>query len=65
MRQALMLCAIVAAAAVATAVALGADNPSGFTTPHGAMLTGVATGSTVRPIITVGDTIPSGIDSKR
>ena len=60
MRKTLMLGAVVAVAAVATAVALGADNPSGFTTTHRAMLTGVATGSTVEPIITVGDTMPGG-----
>jgi len=60
MRNTLMLGVVVAAAAVATAVALGADNPSGFTTTHRAMLTGVATGSTVEPIITVGDTMPGG-----
>jgi hypothetical protein len=51
--------AVVIAAAV-TAVALAADNQSGFTTSQPSMLTPVAAGVTVRPIMTVGDTLKSG-----
>ena len=60
MKKALMLAAVVAIAATATAVALAANDKNGFKTEHPSMLTGVATGSTAEPIITVGDTLPGG-----
>jgi hypothetical protein len=43
-----------------TAGALAGANDSGFKTSQPAMLTGVAQGSTVTPIISVGDTLPGG-----
>ena len=50
---------LVSALAIASG-ALAGDNDSGFKTSHPSMLTGVASGSTVTPIITVGDTLPGG-----
>jgi Bacterial protein of unknown function (DUF839) len=44
--------------AAAAAAAIAGDNQSGFKTSSPAMLTGVATGSSVEAIITVGDTLP-------
>jgi hypothetical protein len=53
----------VAAAAAALAViasAAAGDNNEGFKTEQRSMLTPVAPGSTVTPLITVGDTLPGG-----
>ncbi|HEX2304477.1 MAG TPA: hypothetical protein VHH57_12690, partial [Gaiella sp.] len=47
-------------AAALAAVALGADNESGFETSQASMLTPVAAGVQIQPIITVGDTLNSG-----
>jgi Bacterial protein of unknown function (DUF839) len=60
MKRMLTLGAAVAVAAALAAVALAGDNTSGFKTSHSSMLTGVAPGSTVTQIITVGDTMPGG-----
>jgi hypothetical protein len=59
MRRALLTVAVVGAALVAIASA-SADGRGFFKTEQPPMLTGVAPGSTVMPIITVGDTLPSG-----
>jgi hypothetical protein len=59
-RRALALLALAAAAAAVTAVAVAGDNESGFHTTTPAMLTGVKAGVMVKPIITVGDTLPGG-----
>jgi hypothetical protein len=45
------------AVAVATGTAGAGDNESGFKTSQAAMLTPVAAGATVTPVITVGDTV--------
>jgi hypothetical protein len=58
MKRIVTLGVAVAVAAALTAVAVAGDNDSGFKTKQAAMLTGVAPGSTVTPIITVGDTMP-------
>ena len=39
---------------------IGANGRDGFVTPQPAMLTGVASGVTVRPLLTVGETLPDG-----
>jgi hypothetical protein len=49
-----------ACAAALQPVALAKPNPSGFRTPHPAMLTAVMPGVTVTPLLTVGDVLPSG-----
>jgi len=59
MRRAILLGAIAVCAATGAAVGLAADK-NGFTTAHPSMLTGVAPGSTVKPIITVDDTLGGG-----
>jgi hypothetical protein len=51
---------VAAAVAVAAAAALAGDNTSGFQTARPAMLTPVAAGVEVQPIMTVGDTLHSG-----
>jgi hypothetical protein len=51
---------VAAAVAVAAAAALAGDNTSGFQTARPAMLTPVAAGVEVQPIMTVGDTLNSG-----
>ena len=56
-RSALLIVALVTTAVATTGAA--ADNKSGFTTTQGAMLTGVA-GTTVAPIITVGERLAGG-----
>jgi hypothetical protein len=60
MKRIVTLGVAVAVAAALTAVAVAGDNDSGFKTKQSAMLTGVAPGSTVTPIITVGDSMPGG-----
>ena len=52
------VCAV--AAAALTAAALAGDTGAGFTTSQGSMLRAVAPGSTTKPIITVGETLPGG-----
>ena len=44
----------------ATATVASADDEDGFKTSQGAMLTAVKPGTTVEPIITVGETLPGG-----
>ena len=56
---------LVALVVTATAIAMGRASPSagaqpGFLTSEEAMLTPLALGSSVKPIISVGDTLPSG-----
>jgi len=60
MKRMIVLAAIVAGAAITTAVALAEDNGSGFKTTQASMLTPVAAGVQVAPIMTVGDTLKSG-----
>ena len=48
------------AAAALTAGALAGDNDSGFKTAQPSMVAPVMSGVDVTPIITVGDTLPSG-----
>ncbi|MGH3135276.1 MAG: hypothetical protein ACRDPV_02130 [Gaiellaceae bacterium] len=55
-----LLAGIVAVSAFATAAAFAGDNPSGFKTSQGSMLTGVMSGVEITPLLTVGDVIPSG-----
>ena len=59
-RGALALLTLAAATAVGAAAAVAGDNDAGFHTSTPAMLTGVKAGVTVKPIITVGDTLPGG-----
>ncbi len=62
-RRGLTLLALAAAGAVLTAGALAGDNhhkSDGFKTAKPSMLTPVAPGSTVTPLITVGDTLAGG-----
>ena len=59
MRRIIALCAASLAAAALTATAF-AENDSGFQTTQAAMLTAVASGVEVQPLITVGDTLNSG-----
>ena len=74
MRNRLIVAAAFAAAvAVVAALPAGADNDSGFHTSVPAMLTPLAPGSSVKPIISVGDSvrgyrfeaIPDGISFTR
>ncbi len=59
-RRALTVGALAATAAVLTAGAIAGDKDSGFKTAQPSMITPVALGSTVTPLITVGDTLASG-----
>ena len=59
-RGLLVASGLVAVTLAAVSAALAGDNTSGFRTSHASMLTGVAPGSSVTPIITVGDTLPGG-----
>ena len=60
MKRIVALCVVSVAGAALTAAALAGDNDSGFRTTHPAMLTAVASGVQVQPLITVGDTLNSG-----
>jgi hypothetical protein len=60
MRKVLWGAAVGAAALAVIASATAGDKDDGFKTAHGSMLTAVAPGATVTPLITVGDTLPSG-----
>jgi hypothetical protein len=57
MKGALAVLVLLLAVAVATGTAGAGDNDSGFKTSQAAMLTPLAPGSSVAPIITVGDTV--------
>ena len=69
----LLIAAAAAAAALAVTTAATADHDSGFHTSKPAMLTALAPGASVQPIITVGDTlggyrfesIPDGISLRK
>jgi hypothetical protein len=58
----LLIAGVVAVAAIASATALAGSsaNDSGFKTKQGSMLTPVMAGVNVTPLLTVGDTLPSG-----
>src|SRR5215218_2936528 len=58
----ILACTALAAAVTVsgTATALAGDNASGFTTERPSMLTAVKPGTTVKPLLTVGDQLPSG-----
>jgi hypothetical protein len=60
MRKALWGAAVAAAALAAIASATAGDKDGGFLTPQASMLTPVAVGATVTPLITVGETLPGG-----
>ena len=59
-RRALTVFALVATAAVFTAGAIAGDKNDGFTTSAPSLLTAVKAGVEVKPIISVGDTLPGG-----
>jgi hypothetical protein len=61
-RRSIPACAALAVAITAsgTAAALAGDNSSGFKTGQPSMLTPVMQGVTTTPLLTVGDTLPSG-----
>ena len=59
-RLGVLLAAIVAVSAFATAAAFAGDNDSGFKTAQSSMLTPVMGGVEVTPLLTVGDVLPSG-----
>jgi len=59
-RRAVAVLALSAAVAGFSATAIAGDNHPGFKTAQPPMLTPVAPGSTVTPLITVGDTLASG-----
>src|SRR5215218_11076329 len=58
----ILACTALAAAVTVsgTATALAGDNASGFTTERPSMLTAVKPGTTVKPLLSVGDVLPSG-----
>ena len=60
MTRVIVLAVVVACAAAATAAALPNDDKRGFTTSQPSMLTPVAAGVSVAPIMTVGDTLKDG-----
>jgi hypothetical protein len=60
MRKALWGVAVAAAALMAIATATAGDKDNGFKTTQASMLTPVAPGATVTPLITVGETLPGG-----
>ena len=60
-RRLLVVCGLVGTlVAVASAAALAGDNTSGFKTSQPSMVTPVAAGVQVTPLVTVGDTLNSG-----
>lgn len=60
MRKATLVAVVAAAALAAIASATAGDKDEGFTTARPSMLTPVAPGSSVTPLITVGDTLANG-----
>jgi hypothetical protein len=60
MRRPLAVLVVLLAVAIATGTAGAGDNDAGFKTSQAAMLTPLLAGSTVTPIITVGETLPGG-----
>lgn len=50
----------VGVAALSAGLAVAADNPAGFKTSQPAMLTAVKSGVEITPLLTTGDTLPSG-----
>jgi hypothetical protein len=60
MKRIIILSGAVVVAAALTAAALADDNGSGFQTSQPSMLTPVGSGVTVKPILTVGDTLNTG-----
>ena len=59
-RIALTALAVAAISVAGATAALAGDNDSGFKTSQGSMLTGVMPGVQITPLLTVGDTLPSG-----
>ena len=57
MKRPLAVLFVLLAVAVATGTAGAGDNEAGFKTSQAAMLTPLVAGSTVTPIITVGDVV--------
>ena len=54
------LVALVAAMPATATAKADHDHSAGFTTSQGSMLTGVRAGTEIRPLLTVGDVLPSG-----
>ena len=60
MNRMLLILAVLVVGIASTTGGAAADNTSGFQTSQPAMLTPLATGSSVTPIMTVGETLKSG-----